>query len=419
MSERRKKIDVLMLSRAYPPQAGGVATHVSYLVEALSTLTKTKVDATRVCRVEVVTATEPGLRASAEGAHPVGRTRPFRVVHRMPGEKSHFAPGGEVPFERPIKYIFDNWHKIRPDLIHAHDFESVQIGLMLKIAFGKPFVFTIHRTPKEPDPNLPRRDTKACFLHLMQRSGLVDMVVAPSDAYRQHVLEEDFESEKVTRIYHGVPVRKLAAMPNRTAVLERFHLDSRDEVILCPIRLDPHKAPDVLISAAAIVMQKIPNRRLVFMIAGSGSGSYLSSLHRQAHDMGVADFVRLGPSDGKDTLPEEMPTLYRRAKVCVLPSRREGFGQVLLEAAVFKRPIIGANTGGIPEIIKSYENGLLFNRDEPEDLAAQLCQLLENETLADMLAARAAEQVKHRFDSDVMAREYLKLYQKVTQINLK
>ena len=406
MSHRKRKIDVLMLSRAYPPHAGGVATHVSYLAEALSTLTKTKVDATRVSRVEVVTATQPGTRSSSEAAHPFGPegTRPFLVVHRLPGEESHFVTAGEVPFERPIRYLSDNWHKIRPDVIHAHDFEAVHIGLMLKIAFRKPLVFTVHRTPKEPDPSLPKRDAKSCFFSLMQRSGLVDMIVAPSEAYKQHVLDEGFESDKVTRIYHGIPVRKLEVMGNKSGVLERFRLDPADEVVLCPIRLDPHKGPDLIIEAAALVTQRLANRRLVFVIAGSGSSNYRSTLQRIATEKGVTDIVRLGASDGKDVLPDEMPTLYRRARLCVLPSRREGFGQVLLEAAVFKRPVIGANTGGIREIIKSFETGLLFNRDEPEDLASQLCRLLEDDSLGHLLAARATAQVIRRFDSEIMAR---------------
>jgi len=336
----------------------------------------------------------------------------------MPAEKSHFASAGEVPFEQPVKYLLDNWHKIRPDLIHAHDFEALHIGLMLKIAFNKPLIFTVHRTPKEPDPSLRQRDPKSCFFALIQRSGLIDMVVAPSEAYKQHVLDEGFEIDRVTRIYHGIPVRKVAAMRSRPSVLARFGLNSSDEVVLCPTRLDPHKAPDVFIRAAAILKQKMTGRRLAFVIAGSGSGTYRKSLQVQATEQGVADVVRLGASDGKDLLPEEMPTLYRRARVCVLPSRREGFGQVLLEAAAFRVPVIGANTGGIPEIIKSFETGLLFTRDEPEDLANLLGRLLDDETLARMLADNAVQQVSRRFDADTMAREYLRLYQRVAGIHL-
>lgn len=421
MAGRKRKIDVLMLSRAFPPAIGGVATHVAYLVEALSTLTRSHVDHTRVCRVEVVTATEDGPRATAEASYPVGRkgVRPFRIVRRLPGEKSHFLSVGDVPLETPLKFLLDNWHKIRPDVVHAHDFESFQIGLMLKVAFGKPLILTVHRTPKESDPTLRQRDTKNCFLQMVRRFDLADMIVAPSEAYMKHVVDEGFDPKQVTRIYHGVPIRKLAALRNKGGVLDRLRLEPVDELILCPIRLDQHKGPDTFIDAAALLKEKLNHRRLVFAIAGGGNSDYRNELRQHAIEKGVESIVRLGASDGRDFLSDEMPTLYRRASACVLPSKREGFGQVLLEAAAFKCPVVAANTGGIPEVVVPWKTGLLFNRGEPADLASQLGQLLEDDNLAHLLVEGATEQLGRRFDAEIMAREYLKLYQRVTGLSLR
>lgn len=423
MAHKKRKVDVLMLSRAYPPAIGGVATHVNYLAEALTTLTKSRVNRASICRVEVVTATEPGLRAIGEAAHPVATprgSRPFLVVHRLPGANSHFYSTGDVPLQLPLRFIQDNWRKIRPDVIHVHDYESLQIGLMLKVAFSKPLVLTVHRTPKETDRTLPQRDAKSCFLEFVRRYDLVDVVVAPSDAYLQHLISEGFQSDRVERIRHGIPVQRLAKQgQDNPRVLERLNLDPGDELVLCPARLDPHKGPDTFIEAAALTRERLKTRRLVFAIAGSGSESYRRDLYELARRRQVDDIVRLGASDGKDFLPTEMPTLYRRAKVCVLPSRREGLGQALLEAAVFGCPVIGANTGGIPEVIKPMSTGLLFHRDEPRDLAEQLTRLLEDQNLAGVLADGAARQLRLRFDAEGMAREYLALYLRVAGLSLK
>ncbi len=419
--QKKRKLDVLMLSRAYPPTAGGVATHVSYLAEALSTLTKSRTNRTRVCRVEMVTATEPGSRVKSEAAHPVGRkgARPFLVVHRLPGEKSHFTSFGDVPFETPVRYLFDNWRKIQPDVIHAHDFEAFQIGLMLKTAFDKPLILTLHRTPKDLDVSLRQRDPKDCFLHLVRGYSLADAVVAPSNAYKEHLLREGFPANRVRLIYHGVPVGKLLAMRNRGGVVERLDLSPEDTLVLCPIRLDPHKSPETFIDATAIVRDNLKRDGLVFAIAGSGSNQYRMELQDRAKGKGIEKIVQIGAVDGEDFLPEEMPTLYRRASICVLPSRREGFGQVLLEAAVFKCPVLGANTGGIPEVITTWKTGLLFNRDEPQDLATQLSTLLQDKALRELLAKGAFEEVQRRFDAERMAREYVRLYLDVAGLVLK
>jgi hypothetical protein len=74
---------------------------------------------------------------------------------------------GDVPIENPVRYAMEHWREIRPDLIHAQDFEAVQIGLMLKTAFKVPLIVTVHKVPKRWDPTLPQRDPKDCFLQVM------------------------------------------------------------------------------------------------------------------------------------------------------------------------------------------------------------------------------------------------------------
>ena len=341
------------------------------------------------------------------------------IVRRLPGKNSHFLPVGDVPFEHAVKYLLDNWFKIRADLIHVHDFEGVQIGLMLKTAFGIPLIMTVHRTPKEPDPTLPQRDVKDCYLRVILKSNLVDKLIAPSNAYRSHLLSQGFDHSQVETIYHGVPVQSLLRLSDNPEAIKRLALDEADELVLCPIRLDPHKRPETFIEAAAIVKNQLKSRRLVFAIAGSGTEKYRKELAQRAYTLGVHENLRFGAADNMDFLPNEMPTLYRRARVCVLPSTREGFGQVLLEAAVFKSPVVAANTGGIPEVVIANRTGLLFNRDEPADLAQQIRRLLEDEYLSDYLTNQAAVEVARKFDAGRMAKDYLRVYQRVTGISLK
>ena len=410
-----------MISGAYPPSGGGIATHVDYLSEALSTLTRSKYSNTKICRVEVITATGTSDRVESEAKHPAGAAgkRPFLITHRLPGQNSHFLPHGDVPFAQPIKYILDNWSKMeRPDIVHAHDYEAFQIGLMVKTAFQVPLVFTVHRTPKETDHSLRQRDPKNTFLQLIRQRDLADAVVAPSKAYLAHLLGEQFPEHRLKQIYHGVPVAALEAIQNRGGVCDRLDLAPDAQLVFCPMRLDPHKGPETFVDAAAIVNKRLNGCNIVFAIAGSGSNSYRATLERRAKDQGVDQVVRLGAVDRRDFLPQEMPTLYRRASVCVLPSRREGFGQVILAAFVFGCPVIGANTGGIPEVIKPNDTGLLFNRDEPEDLAEQMLRMLGDETLRSHVAMSAKREVLQRFDANTMARQYMQLYQELTSIAL-
>jgi len=403
---QKYKLDVLIITRDYPPEGGGVASHVYYLAHALSELTVTRMDLRRICNVHVLTI---GEQQKDEGAPP------NFTIHRVRGEKRHFTSGGDIPLGEATSYVLNHWSKIKADVVHAHDFESVYIASMIKAAFRIPLVVTVHKAPKDWDKTLPQRDLKDCAMQAMLHFDTADKLVAPSTAYQRRLLDQGFPNTKIEVIPHGVPIAWLAALPE-SDVLHRLNLQNDDELILCPTRLDPHKGLDTFIEAGAILKDRLPHRNLIFAIAGSGPGKYKTDLLRRAEALSMESSIRLGAADGRDFDHKEMATLYRRARVVVLPSRREGFGQVLLEAYVFKRPVVAANTGGIPDVVTPEETGLLFSRDEPNDLAYQLEKLLEDESLAELLTQQAYKKLQRKYDASIMAGAYLKLYKKTTGI---
>jgi glycosyltransferase involved in cell wall biosynthesis len=409
LKSKKRKLDVLIISAAYEPDGGGVASHVQCLAESLNKLTKSKVSGKK-CHVHVLT--------TGEHQHKEGEA-PFLQIHRVPGKNRHFDShsAGDVPLSEPVRYGLDNWQKLTPDIIHAHDFESVQVALMFKAAFKIPLIITVHKAPKEWDRTLPQRDVKDCFLQAILDFKIADRLIAASTAYRDRLLEQGFSSEQIVFIPHGVSIKKLsgASEPN---VLKRFALDDTHELILCPSRLDAHKGLETFIEAAKIIKQNSPDRNLVFAIAGAGNNDYRSKLKRLAQDNGVDEFLRLGASDGNDCSASEMATLFRRAKVCVVPSRREGFGLVVLEAFVFRTPVVASNTGGIRDLISPGENGCFFHRDEPSDLAHQVTWLLQNPKIAEKFKLNAYEIVKTRYDSETMARAYFELYKEVAGVEI-
>jgi len=413
----KKKLDILIISRSYSSEvSGGVATHVGYLAEALHKMTLTRMSKFKICKVHVFTTSEKeGKQKERDEGKP-----PNLIIHLFPGKAGHFTSLGDVPFEEVVKYGFDNWGKIKPDIIHAHDFESVFIGLMFKTSFKVPLVVTVHKTPKNWDPSLPQRDVKDCFLQTMLDFNIVDSFIAPSDAYKRSLLERNCPEKKIEKISHGIPIGKLLKSPNMPNVLQRLNLEKSHELILCPSRLDPHKGIETFIDAAAMVKKALPNRNLVFAVAGgSGPAGYRNKLEQQVQNLSMDTVIRLGPSNYEDLYPTEMPTLYRQAKICVLPSEYEGFGQALLEAFVYKKPVIGSNTGGIPEVVIPNVTGLLFNRHEAHDLAFQIKKLLEDDNLAFFLAGQAYNQLRRKYDVNIMAQRYFRLYKKVAGIVIK
>ena len=98
----------------------------------------------------------------------------------------------------------------------------------------------------------------------------------------------------------------------------------------------------------------------------------------------------------KDTL-----WMISQASVFVLPSRCEGMGRVLLEAMAAGVPVIGANVGGIPSLVRDGENGFLFPSGDVTALEARLRQLLSNPALCESMGARGYEMAHGEFSEEV------------------
>jgi len=101
------------------------------------------------------------------------------------------------------------------------------------------------------------------------------------------------------------------------------------------------------------------------------------------------------------------------ADIFVLPSYREGFGSVVIEAAACKIPAIAYVTEGITDAIEDHQTGLLASKYDIEDLASNMNLLAINADLRQMLGKNAYERVLRYFSSDAVTAEWLTFYQKV------
>lgn len=135
--------------------------------------------------------------------------------------------------------------------------------------------------------------------------------------------------------------------------------------------------------AFAEVAKRRPHLRLVLVGNGSFSSTkgglglskadrWRTRLHGLAEQLGIADRVIF---TGHVT-QAELDALYERCRFTVLPSTNEGFGLVVVESWLHRRPAIVTVRAGISELIEDGKNGLLFDPDIPSDLARQMRRLL-------------------------------------------
>jgi glycogen(starch) synthase len=111
----------------------------------------------------------------------------------------------------------------------------------------------------------------------------------------------------------------------------------------------------------------------------------------------------------------QMATIYRSARACIVPSPDESFGQTVLEAFVYRCPVIAANSAGLKEVIRHEVNGLHFDVRSSEDLRRHLLRLESSPRLRDQLVANGEQEVMTRFNSMRMASDHRRVYSAVWQ----
>jgi glycosyltransferase involved in cell wall biosynthesis len=106
-----------------------------------------------------------------------------------------------------------------------------------------------------------------------------------------------------------------------------------------------------------------------------------------------------------------LATVYNAADAFVIPSLEEAFGQTALESLACARPVVGFNVGGIPDMVRDGETGLLVERGDAVGLAKALDQLLQDREMREQMGANARKLVLSQFSFEKNAASYLELYQ--------
>ena len=206
-------------------------------------------------------------------------------------------------------------------------------------------------------------------------------------------------------IENGWPADKVDYIPNFSPVVDSPAVDklaiSTPEgapVLLVLARLEDAKGIDVALRSLKV----IPDAYL--WIAGEGSKE--GALKSLAKSLGVEERVRfLGWRADREAL-------LKTADVCLVPSRHEPFGNVIVNAWANNTPVVAAASQGPSFLIKNTVNGLLFPIDDSQALANSIQQVLNDQNFADQLIDGGREQARGPFSRDTVVRAYCDLFER-------
>ena len=178
--------------------------------------------------------------------------------------------------------------------------------------------------------------------------------------------------------------------------------------ILCVGRLGKEKGFDLAIQALSCICSHFPEARMVF----AGHGPERDSLEKLTGLLGLTRNIKfLGW-----VIPERIPALMRDATVVMIPSRRECLPRVAVEAAYLRKPVIGANVGGMAEVVIHGQTGILVEPESPSKLAEAAVELLTNRERASAMGMAALHRAIPMFDLNRCIDAYHSIYEQLTLV---
>ncbi len=295
----------------------------------------------------------------------------------------------------------------QPDTVHLNSSKAGVIGAVAGILSGKrrpQIVFTAHGWVFNTTNEISWLARQFyVFLHKMS-AKFQDKIICVSGYDYNLALEYDIcEPEKLVKIHNGIDANmkflsKKEARADLKLKIKNLKLNDKWPWIGSIGRLVKEKNYETFIEAAKLT----PNT--YFFIIGDGLEA--GNLKFKIENLKLNDRFFIIPPSGNDA------QYIKAFDVFVMSSVKEGLPYILLEAMVAELPIVITEAGGMPELIKNHENGLMVAQKNPEALARAIGGLAVNQAIARELSQKAKEIVKERFSLQKMVSETEKVYNK-------
>ncbi|MFR9753804.1 D-inositol-3-phosphate glycosyltransferase [Nocardia sp. 004] len=280
------------------------------------------------------------------------------------------------------------------DLVHSHYWLSGQVGWLARDRWRVPLVHTAHTLAAVKNAALADGDSP----EPVTREIGEKQVITEADRLVANTAEE---AGQLVGLY-GAAAERIDVVPpgadlarycpgDKSAARAALGVPAGEQIVAFVGRIQPLKAPDVLIRAAAEVVRMDPASTLRVLIVGGPSGSGLQrpdALIELAAELGITERVSFLPPQP----PQRLALVYRAADLVAVPSYSESFGLVAIEAQASGTPVIAAEVGGLGTAVRHEVSGLLVPGHRITDWASALRYLLAD---SDRLSRMSENAVEH------------------------
>lgn len=305
---------------------------------------------------------------------------------------------GPISFFSTLRKIIRMVHDQSIEIICTQDYKSDFFGLLAGRLLKIPIVAVFHGRTSESARMRLYESMDNLFLRCFDR------VIAVSRESGKKLARIGVKPHRMRVIPNGIDV-ELCTNEVFSDVRREFSMDESDPLVVFAGRLSKEKGLDVLMDAAASVVESFPNAR--FMILGDGREAPF--LRARSRELGLERNV-IFPGFRRD-----IQAFYSQMDLCVLPSFTEGMPLVILEAFIHKKPVVATSVGGVPELVEQGVSGYLVEPGDARALAERIIDLMRDPQKARQMGMAGYKRVRTEFGVDRQVKEYTETFRELAR----
>ena len=286
--------------------------------------------------------------------------------------------------------------KETPDLVHSNDLPTHQMTSDAARRLGIPRV--CHHRWIFDRKAIDWLNKHGAEQHLFVSDALMTMLCGESS---------ELEASRRAVLYDGLPIPAMPQEQDRADAKSELNLDSSRVTVLYAGQIIERKGVADLLHAWNLLQQELRDKSQLIIVGDDleNEGDYRRQMEQLASELGnPVPFMGF---------QSNVPTWLRAADVVMVPSHAEPLGNATLEAMAHGRPVIGCDVGGIPEMVRHEQTGIIVAPKSPSELAAAIKVLINNPELRDRYGLEARKQCEDRFSLKRHVDSALEHYERV------
>jgi glycosyltransferase involved in cell wall biosynthesis len=291
------------------------------------------------------------------------------------------------------------------DVVHTHLFSADFAGIIAAKLASVPYkISTIYGYNFRATGQFNLRNIKNYICSFIYKAIYVycDRITAVSAAVKEDLSSRGWvrvKEQKIEIIYSAVDFEEtVKCSENVGKEYDGIFSDNGQKYIGMMANFDRVKGHRVLLKAIPGILKKMPNVK--FLLTGNGEDR--EYIKKRAEKLKIQDnVIFLG-------VLENAARIISKCDLIVLPSLSEGLPMIIIEAMLFGKPVIASNVGGIPELIKNNENGILVSPNSDKELSEAVVAVLKDDNRSYLLGQRGKNMIYGEFGDKFRAQKMTK-----------